>query len=484
MTETTLPFTTEAGPPATETQAATPRAGTPNATLAVAALGGFIIILDALVVNVALPSIGRDLGGSITGLQWVIDAYTLMFAALLLSAGTLADRLGASRSFGIGLVLFVVASAACGFATNMETLIVARLVQGAGAAAMMPASLAMLREGFPNARARSRAIAIWAMAGAIASAAGPLVGGILTEISWRAIFFINLPVGVVALFLLTRVAPSPRRPVPFDWIGQISAVVGLGALTYGLIEGGAIGLTAPETVISLSIAIVALGIFFASQHWGSHPMLSLPLLRSRPVAVSMFGGFAFTVGFYGLVFLLSIYLQQERGLSPLQTGLAFVPITALSAFVNLLTPRMNVRYGPRIPLALGQLLIALGLLSLCLLLTSAPIWLLALVTMPVGIGGALAMPTVTGLMLNSVPAERAGMAGGALNTFRQVGGAVAIAVFGALVGQQAGFVHGMRLSLIIAGVLLLATAAMSFLLAPGRESIDWNDDIHLEEAMA
>jgi DHA2 family methylenomycin A resistance protein-like MFS transporter len=211
-------------------------------------------------------------------------------------------------------------------------------------------------------------------------------------------------------------------------------------------------------------------------------MISLPLLKSRPVAIAMAGGFAFTVGFYGLVFLLSLYLQQERGLTPLQTGLAFVPITGLSAFVNLLTPRLTIRFGPRIPIALGQFLIAAGLLGLCVFL-SAPVWLLALISMPIGVGGALAMPTITALLLNNVPPERAGMAGGALNTFRQVGGAVAIAVFGALVGQQAGFVHGMRVSLIIASVLLLIVALASFLLAPGPEGTEVSDELAHAEAM-
>lgn len=483
MTESTVSFPGEAGQPAIEAPAEFARVTNPNAALVVAALGGFIIILDALVVNVALPSIERELGASITGLQWVVDAYSLMFAALLLSAGTLADRLGATRAFTAGLAIFVASSVVCGMATNTGTLIAARFVQGAGAAAIMPASLAMIREAFPNARERVRAVAIWGVAGAIASAAGPLVGGVLTELSWRSIFFINVPVGVIALALVRRIAPSPRRPIPFDWVGQITAVVGLGALMYALIEGGAIGFTARETLLAFGLGVVALSVFIVSQQRGAHPMLSLPLLRSRPVAISIAGGFAFSVGFYGLVFLLSLYLQQERGLSPLQTGLAFVPITGLSAFVNLITPRMTMRFGPRVPIALGLFLIGVGLLAICVFL-SAPIWLLALISMPIGVGGALAMPTVTALVLNSVPRERAGMAGGALNTFRQVGGAMAIAVFGALVGQEAGFVHGMRISLIIAGVLLLATAAASYLLAPGREQVHWNDDLLIDEMAA
>src|SRR5918911_1482311 len=214
-------------------------------TLAVALLGVFVVTLDALVVNVALPAIGRGLGGGITGLQWVVDGYTLMFAALLLSAGALSDRIGARQAYRVGLVTFVAVSAACGLAPTMAVLVAARVAQGAGAAVIMPASLALIREAYQDARKRAGAIAIWSLGGAVASAAGPVVGGFLTLLSWRAIFFINLPVGLVALYLLAGVARSPGRAAPFDRVGQVAAVLGMGGLTYGLIQGGGEGFTAP-----------------------------------------------------------------------------------------------------------------------------------------------------------------------------------------------------------------------------------------------
>src|SRR5919199_1206414 len=199
----------------------------PRPALAIAVLGFFIVTLDALVVNVALPAIGSDLGGGITGLQWVIDGYTLMFAALLLSAGALSDRIGARQAYAVGLATFVAASVACGLAPQLGVLIGARLVQGAGAALMLPTTLALIREAYPNARQRARAIAMWSVGAGVASAAGPVVGGFLTLLSWRMIFFINLPVGLVALLLLSRVVRSTRRPVPFDWLGQGAAGVGI-----------------------------------------------------------------------------------------------------------------------------------------------------------------------------------------------------------------------------------------------------------------
>jgi DHA2 family methylenomycin A resistance protein-like MFS transporter len=438
-----------------------PSARGSGAALAVAALRFFVVTLDALVVNVALPAIGHDLGGGITGLQWVIDGYTLMFAALLLSAGALSDRIGARQAYGAGLALFVAASAACGLAPQIGLLVAARLAQGAGAAIMLPTTLALIREAYPEAGKRARAIALWSLGAAVASAAGPVVGGFLTLLSWRLIFFINLPIGLVALYLLTRVARSPRRPAPFDRVGQLTGVLGIGALTFGLIQGGGEGFTAPLVLGALAVGIVALIAFLVAQARGAHPMLPLDLFRSPPVAVSVSVGFTFTVGFYGLVFLLSLYLQQVRGLSSLATGLAFMPMTALTFFVTLLTPRLAGRFGPWAPMAVGQFLMALGLLVLCVAVVGAPTWFLSLLTILVGLGSALAVPTMTALLLGSVPAERAGTASGVLNTCRQVGGALAVALFGALVANPNTFLSGLQVSLLIAAVLLLGTAVAS-----------------------
>jgi DHA2 family methylenomycin A resistance protein-like MFS transporter len=220
-------------------------AGSAVPALAAAVLGFFVVTLDAVVVNVALPSIRRDLGAGMTGLQWVVDGYTLLFAALLLSAGALSDRVGARRAVAAGLAVFVVASAACGLAPSLGALVVARFVQGAAAAVMMPASMALIGQAYPDPVQRARAVAVWAMGGALASSAGPVLGGLLTLVTWRMIFCVNLPVGAVALLLLARTARSPQRTVPFDGVGQGTAVLAMGGLTYGAIEAGAAGFTAP-----------------------------------------------------------------------------------------------------------------------------------------------------------------------------------------------------------------------------------------------
>jgi DHA2 family methylenomycin A resistance protein-like MFS transporter len=233
----------------------------PKFALIVAMLGFFVVALDAQVVNVALPDIRSDLGGGLAGLQWVVTGYTLMFSALLLLAGTLADRIGARRTYGIGMGLFVVASAACGLAGSLPVLVTARLVQGVGAALVTPTSLALIRTAYHDSTARAKAIALWAMGGSAAAAAGPLLGGTLTQLDWRLIFFLNLPVGAVAFVVLARVQRSARRVVPFDWTGQIAAVLALAALTFAVIEGAGYGYDSPVIVAAVAAAVVA-GILF------------------------------------------------------------------------------------------------------------------------------------------------------------------------------------------------------------------------------
>ncbi|MFB7505243.1 MFS transporter [Streptomyces broussonetiae] len=452
------------------TEAAVPArpSGAARAALAAAVLGFFVITFDAVVVNVALPSIRRDVGGGITGLQWVVDGYTLMFAALLVSAGSLADRIGARRALAAGMTVFTAASIACGLAPSLGTLVAARFAQGAAAAVMMPASMALIGHAYPDPRHRARAVAIWAMGGAVASSSGPVLGGLLTQLSWRWIFFINLPAAAAALLLLARTPRSPHRRVPLDWTGQATAVVAMGALAYGAIETGTAGITAPRVITAFAVAAAALAAFVAVQARGRHPMMPLDLFRSRTVSVAVVIGFAFIVGYYGLPFVISLYLQQERGLSALTTGAAFLPMMLIGAALTPFSARLAERAGTRTLAVGGLALMTTGLLLLALLPASVPVWAIAALMVLVGLAGPLVMPPVTAVLLNAVPAHRAGVASGVFNTSRQVGGALAVAVFGALLTQPAGFQTGMRESLLIAAVIALAAAAASSRLAPAK----------------
>jgi DHA2 family methylenomycin A resistance protein-like MFS transporter len=326
---------------------------------------------------------------------------------------------------------------------------------------MTPASLALIGEAYPDPTEKARAIGYWAVGGAIASAAGPLVGGALTTISWRLIFLINLPIGALALWLLSGISHSRRHDTVFDWAGQAAALISLTALTFGLIEAGHAGLSDPTVVVSIVIAAIAGILFLILQAQGQHPMVPLGLFQSRAVATAVAIGFTFMVGFYGMVFLVSLLLQQQRGLTPFQTGLAFVPVTGFSIFIPVIAARIAERLGAWAPIAAGQAMMAAGLFLLSSIAATASIPVLIAAMVPVGFGAATAMPTATSLLLNTVPQNRAGTASGVLNTSRQVGGAMAIAAFGALIVSQ-GFDAGMKVSCIIAGALLVSTMLVSF----------------------
>jgi EmrB/QacA subfamily drug resistance transporter len=423
-----------------------------------------VITLDAVVVNVALPAVRRDFGGGIAGLQWVVDGYTLMFAALLLSAGALSDRIGARRGFVAGLGGFVAASAACGLAPGLGGLVVARFAQGAAAAVMMPSSMALIGQAYPDPVRRARAVAVWAMGGALASSCGPVLGGLLTLVTWRLIFFINVPVGIAAMVLAVRIERSPHRKVPFDWMGQVTAVVAMGALTYGAIEAGAAGFGASRVVTAFAVAVVALAAFLSAEARGQHPIVPADLFRSRNVSVSVGVGFAFVVGYYGLPFVMSLYLQQLRGLTSFGAGLVFVPMMVAGAVLTPFSARLAERWGPRAVVTTGLVLMAAGLAVLAAAPSTTAVWALALLMLLVGLAGPLVIPPVTAVLLNSVPDHQAGTASGLFNTSRQLGGALAVAAFGALLAQPDGFLTGLRQSLLIAAGVAVATAATARLL--------------------
>ncbi|MFF4490554.1 MFS transporter [Streptomyces sp. NPDC001544] len=440
--------------------------GSTTAALVAAVLGFFVITLDVSGVNVALPAVGDDLGGSLSGLQWVADSYTLMFAALMLSAGALSDAVGARRAYGWGLAVFTLASLACGVAPTLGALTAARVVQGSAAAVMVPTSLALIRQAYPDAQARARGIALWTVGGAVAIAAGPLLGGLLTtEWSWRAVFFLNVPAGLAGFLILLRAAPSPRHPAVFDPPGQLTAVVTLAALTFAVIEGGHDGLTG-TVLAAAGIAVLAGAGFVAVEARRRTPMLPLELFRRRGVSVPVVAGFACNAAFYGGVFVLSLFFQEQRGQSAFSAGLMFVPMAVITAHFNYFSPRAVARYGPRAVIVAGLLVGTAGCCGLAAVGAGTPWWLIALPMVPLGIGGSLAMPALTSLMLDNVAAERAGTAAALLNTSRQTGGALSIAVFGALLAGD--FMPGMRESLLLAAALLAGNALGAALLLPRR----------------
>jgi len=330
----------------------------------------------------------------------------------------------------------------------------------------MPASMALIRQAFPDPAARGRAVATWAMGGAVAASSGPVLGGVLDLVDWRWIFVINLPVGVLALVLLAPVRRSSRRPAPFDWRGQLSAVVAMGGLTYGAIEAGTAGLAAPTVLGAFALAVVALALFVRTQAKAAHPMLPPELFRSRAVVIVLAIGFAFMVGYYGLPFVFSLYFQQLRGLSALATGALFLPMMLVGAALTPFTARIGERLGRRTLIVAGLVTMAVGLVLLGTLPASTPLWLLSALMVLVGLGGPPVAPPATAVLLDAVPAPQAGIASGAFNTSRQVGGALAVAVFGALLADPGTFVTGVHVSLLIAAAVAVLAGLAALRLTP------------------
>jgi DHA2 family methylenomycin A resistance protein-like MFS transporter len=326
---------------------------------------------------------------------------------------------------------------------------------------MLPASMSLIREAFPDPRERTQALGIWAVGGAVAGAAGPLLGGLLTTIDWRLVFGINVPACALMLVLLTRVLRSPMRPRPFDWAGQILSLLALTTLMYGLITGGHDGFGSVDVVVALVAAVAALVGFVVVQSRVRHPMLPLELLRPRGMRIALAIGFAFMVSNFGTVFVNSLYLQQHLGLTPLLAGLVFLPSAAFSIAGNLVSGALANRFGARVPIAGGLTAMVAGLVGMILVAPLGVPSLIAACLVLTGAGGSIAMPPTTSLVLASVAPADAGTASAVFNTFRQVGGAVAIAVFGAFLADPTRFVAGMQTSFVVAGAALLVAVLAS-----------------------
>jgi MFS transporter, DHA2 family, methylenomycin A resistance protein len=282
-----------------------------------------------------------------------------------------------------------------------------------------------------------------------------VAGGLVTQVGWRLIFYVNLPIGALALIVLSRVGESPVRLRPFDWIGQLTSIAALAGLTFAIGEGAALGYGAPLVLAGIGLAVVGAVGFVASQARGRHPMVPLDLFHSRTVAIGLGTAFVTMAAFYGVVFLQSLYFQDQRDQSALATGLLFLPMTGAVAALNPLVARVMQRIGLLPATLIGMAVMAGGLIGLGLLPPAAAVWVVALVMVPVGVGGSFTVPPLTALIMGAIPAERAGTASGVLNTARQMGGSVGVATFGAVLATQSHFITGVRLDVGVTAVLLI-----------------------------
>ena len=426
-----------------------------------------MVSLDVTIVNVALPTLSRELDASLPQLQWIVDGYALTFAAVLLTGGALGDALGVRRVFSVGLVLFSAASAACGLAPSIGWLILARFVQGLGAALLVPCSLALLRNAYGDERGRARAVAVWAAAGGAAIAAGPVVGGVLIHaLGWRSIFLINLLVGgaMLALTMARVVSVSPKRR-RIDVAGQLIAVIAVAGVTFALIEGPRMGWTDRAVVTAIAAALLGLIAFALCERSVADPMLPPKLVRRPAFAGSAIVGGLLNLAFYGEVFVLSLFFQQARGESPLAAGLSFLPMTGLITLSNLVAPRLAQRIGSIRTIVIGELVLGGGMAAVIAIDAHSPWWAISLTLLPIGIGGGLSIPPLTHRLLESVPGTLAGVASGGFNASRQVGGAIGVALFGALLPTHgSGFTAGMRITLALSVAAMLAAALLTKLL--------------------
>jgi MFS transporter, DHA2 family, methylenomycin A resistance protein len=421
-------------------------------------LGFFVIQLDVTIVNVALPAIQREIGGTLAGLQWVIDAYTLALASIMLTAGSTADRIGARKVFVLGLTMFAAGSAACAAAPALGVLIAARAVQGLGASALLPCSLALLVHQFPDPRARARALGVWGAMGSLGVALGPVLGGVLVaSAGWRSIFGVNVPICLLTVVLLRRhVAESPLNPARrLDLAGMLLGAASLAGLTAGFITAGQRGWLSPAPDALLAAGLAAAWLFVRAERRRPAPMLPLSLFRSRQFSGATAIGVLFNGCLYGALLCLSLFLQQSRHESVLVTGLLLLPMSVVVGVGSLASGRLTARLGPRPPMIAGLTLGAAGTALLATAGTKTPLALLVVASGLLGLV-SLAMPAMTEVVVGAAGPEHAGVASGILNAARQSGGALGVAVLGALLA-----LNGSALSL----HLPLAVSAVGYLLA-------------------
>lgn len=435
-------------------------------TMKITALAaGFVMAsLDATVMQVAGATIQEDLHASLSQLTWAIDGYVLTFAALLMLAGGLGDRIGARRVYMWGMAIFVVASLASALAPNVEALIGARLLQGAGAALFMPSSLALLVRAFPDARERTKVLGVWSAIVSSSMALGPTVGGVMVgAFGWPSIFLINLPVGVAGMLLTRRhIAATAPGTKPLAAPGHGAVIVILAGLSFALIEGPQLGWTAVPVVVSIAAGLVAAALLVARERRTANPVLPWALFRRPSFTGSNAVGFLFNAAFYGALFMVGLYVQHARGASPLQAGLEILPLTVFIPLSNIVFARISGRFAAGPLLAVSFLVAGAASLFLAALSPSTPYWMLAVGLALTSIAGGIISPAMTAATVNSAGTGHANVAGSVLNANRQVGSLVGIATIGVVLAVTPGWSSGAAVSFLLVGAAYLAGALIAW----------------------
>ncbi|SFP78430.1 MFS transporter [Ralstonia sp. NFACC01] len=430
-----------------------------NATLGILTSGVFMAVLDTTVVNVALIAMRDSLHSSVAELAWIVDAYTLAFAAFILTGGLLSDRIGARTVFMAGMAVFIVASAGCGLAPSVTTLIAARILQGVGAAMFLPSSLSLIRSTFEDPRERAWAIGLWGAIVATAAAVGPALGGVLVDsYGWRSAFLINVPLGVVGMlgtWVIVRHV-QPARAKPFDWAGQVTSAVMLAALCFAAIEWPVRGAQSPWVWGTALLTVVAGVLFVLAERRARAPLVPLAWLGHRTLGAVNGVGFLLNFGYYGALFVLSLHLQNVEQLSARQTGLVMLPMAVSLSAGNIFAGKLMAHFSTPTMMLSGLLIGAAGLLATSAALTGhVHIWVVSATMMAYGGGTALAIAPMTSTILSAAPGELAGTASGLLNAARQTGSLLGVAAAGAVVTVVPGLAHA---SPLVFGLMTLSYA--------------------------
>ncbi len=423
--------------PVTDEQQVVPERRRRIVILLICSMALLVVGLDATIVNVALPSIHRSFHSSLSGLQWTIDAYTLVLASLLMLSGSTADRLGRRRIFQCGLALFSLGSLLCALAPSLDMLIAARVIQAIGGSMLNPVAMSIIRNVFVDARERAMAIGVWGAVFGVSMALGPVLGGVLVQISsWRAVFLVNLPVGLIAIILTALFVPESKAEHArrIDPIGQVLVIAGLATMTYGIIDAPRAGWTSARTLILFGVALGCFISLVLYELRRREPLIEVRFFRSVPFAgasITAIGVFAAVGGF---LFLNTLYLQDARGLSPLEAGLYTLPMAGAMLVAAPLSGRILANRGTRLPLVVGSIaLIASGLL-LTTMTSTTPDLLLFVAYLLFGIGTGMINPPITNTAITGMPPSQAGVAAAVASTSRQVGATLGVAVLGALAG--------------------------------------------------
>lgn len=438
---------------------------------ALALIAAFMVFVDGTIAHLTLAQLAEHLNASRAELEWAVNAYTLSFAAVMLGAGAITDTLGAKRAFITGLLIFTASSAVCAAATSMLELNIARLVQGVGSALLLPSALVLATASATDEHARHRLVGWWAAAGGVGMAAGPLLGGALVALAnWRAVFAVNVVIGIPAIVWSLRAMPAvARRARRLDVPGMGAATVLIGGLVFALIEAPAQGWLSPAVVTAAVLTVAGLVGFVLVERSTREPLLPPGVYADRGFVTTAAQGALFNFAFYGLLFAMSLMLQQGRGFSAMTSGLLFLPLTGLIAVAAVCAAPLAQRIGRRAVLGVGHAVLTVALLAVAWASTAPNVWLLVLALVPAGFSSGLLVPTMTSQSIAAVDPALHGAASAAFNTSRQIGAAIGIATFGPLLGAtdlKSGFI---ACTFVAAGATAVGLALTCWQRAPHKK---------------